>query len=97
MAITEVLDLKFKPESVEPFKEWAKQELVHTRAWEGCEGLTVHSVQDDPTNLVIIGHWTSKESYEGYIAWRTEKGDMAKLGSMLSAEPVLKLTDIVGV
>ncbi len=40
-----------KPDELEAF---FRDELHHTRAFDGCEGLTIHRNMDDSNNIVIV-------------------------------------------
>lgn len=95
MATLVILDLKLKPEAVAPLKETLKVILPDTRAYAGCKGVTFHSNKDDPTNVIAVEHWETKEAYQKYLAWRTETGVMAQLGAMLAAPPSIRYFDVV--
>ena len=97
MAVLAMMDIKVKPESLEELKAFLRAELGHTRAYDGCQGLTVHSNLVDPNNLVFVGSWESKDHFDKYLAWRQERGDLAKLGAMLAADPNMRQFEIVGV
>ena len=97
MAVLVLLDIKAKPESLEGLKALFREELGHTRAYDGCQGLTVHSNLADPNNLVLVESWESKAHYDQYLAWREGRGDLAKLGAMLASAPDIRHFEIVGV
>ena len=40
-------------------------------------------------SILLIEDWESKEQFEAYIKWRTDRGDYAKLLSLLSVDPVV--------
>ena len=79
------------------FEQMGRDLLPDTRAYEGCEGITIHRNMDDPTNVVLVEHWTSREHYEKYLAWRDETGVLAQLGELLTGPPNIRFYDIVGV
>ena len=93
MSVLVLLEVSLKPENVNDFTNFMKNELHHTRGFDGCNGLTVHKNQDDPTNLVIVEDWDSRQQYEKYLAWRTEKGDLEKLVAWLTGEPSIRYYD----
>ncbi len=97
MAALVLLDLNVKPEALADMKAWLKGELGATRAFDGCQGITVHANRADPNNLVLVESWESGEHYDKYLAWRTDRGDLAKLASMLAGEPSIRQFEIVGV
>ena len=93
MSVLVLLEVSLKPENVEDFTDFMKNELHHTRGSDGCNGLTVHKNQDDPTNLVIVEDWDSRQQFEKYLAWRTERGDMEKLAPLLAGESSVRYFD----
>jgi len=70
--------------------------LPDTRAFDGCEGVTVHRDQDAPERLVLVERWASRPHYEAYLRWRTELGD-PRLGALSTAPPALRFLDDVEV
>lgn len=97
MSVLAILNFKLKPENVDDLKNWFKNELQHTRAFDGCNELTVHRNQDDPNNLVIVESWESRSHYEKYLAWRVERGDVEVLTAWLAEEPTFSYFDNFGV
>ena len=97
MSVTVVLELNTKPGSADVLRDWLRDELHHTRGFDGCNGITIHTNQSDPNNWVFIEDWDSREQYDKYLAWRGERGDMEKLGALLSGEPSVRSFDNAGV
>ena len=97
MSVLVTLDLKVKPESVGDLKNWLRDELHHTRGFDGCGGITIHSDQDDPNGIVFVENWASRQHHEKYLSWRTERGDMQKLMGWLAGEPTMRYFDNFGV
>ncbi len=97
MSVLVLVDGKIKPQSFNDLKNWMRNNLQDTRAFDGCNGITIQRNQDDPNNLVFIENWDSKEQYEKYIGWRTERGDMEKLGGWMAGPPTIRQFDNVGV
>ena len=46
-------------------------------------------------DVAIYEEWESRADHEAYLVWRTERGDMEKLGSMLRAAPSIKYYDVI--
>ncbi len=70
--------------------------LPDTRSKEGCQNVDVTVNLDNPDNLVLVERWATRKNYETYIAWRQERGDLDKLGTMLAEPPSIRyfnLTD----
>ncbi len=70
--------------------------LPDTRAYEGCEGVTVHRDQDHPDRLVLIERWTTRPLYDAYLQWRAERND-PRLPALLTKPPSISYLDDVGV
>ena len=97
MSIIVILDCSTNPANTKDLTDFLRDELFHTRGFDGCNSITIHQNQDDPNNLVFIENWDSKEQYEKYIGWRTERGDMDKLGGWMAGPPSIRQFDNVGV
>ena len=97
MAVTIMLELKTKPGSADDLKDFLRDELHHTRGFDGCNGVTIHTNQEDLNNFVFLSNWDSKAQYDKYLAWRGERGDMEKLGALMAGEPSVRSFDNVGV
>jgi len=95
MSTLVILELKVKPDSVNTLKEMVKAVLPDTRSYAGCEGVTFYTNQDDGQTFIAVEKWASKAAYEKYLAWRTETGVMAKLGTMLAGPPSIRYFDAV--
>lgn len=95
MGVVVLLDLKVKPDKVEEFKEFVASIIGDTRAYDGCESMTFTANQDDPTNVVFVERWESREKYEKYFAWRVETGALEQVVPMLASEPSPRYYDVV--
>ncbi len=74
MSVLVLFDGNAKPGNAKDITNWLRDELHHTRGFDGCNGITIHSNQDDPNNIVMVEDWDSRQQYEKYLAWRTERG-----------------------
>lgn len=97
MSILVVLDCATDPAHTKDFTDFLRDELVHTRGFDGCNSITVHENQNDPNNLVLVQDWDSKDQYEKYIGWRTDRGDMVKLAGWMAGPPSTRYFDNTGV
>lgn len=86
MSVKVFLELHLKPEVVDAVKGGFGKTLLDTRAFEGCEEISVLQSQDDPCKLVIVEQWATREHYEAYLKWRTDRGDMDGM-TAISTEP----------
>ena len=95
MAVTVLLELQAQSDKVDALLNTFKEILPDTRAYDGFVGIELVQNQDDPKNMVLIERWQSRQHYEKYLAWRTERGDMDALADALSAPPVIRYFDIL--
>ena len=79
-----VLELKIKPEHVADVLATIGEQLPATRDREGCLEVYAYQDQDDPTSVVAIQEWESREQYEKYFEWRGERGDLDTLRPWLT-------------
>jgi quinol monooxygenase YgiN len=97
MSVLVTLDLRVKPENAGDLKNWLRGELHHTRGFDGCNGITIHTDQDDPNRFLFVEDFDSRQQYEKYLAWRMERGDGEKMMAWLVGEPSVRYYDNVGV
>jgi quinol monooxygenase YgiN len=97
MSVLFILELQIQPDHVERYLGQFPGVLPDTRAFDGCEGITVHQNQDDPGNVVLLERWASKEHHAKYMAWRQERGDLEELMKGLAGEPKMRFFDNVDV
>ncbi|MGH9000287.1 MAG: putative quinol monooxygenase [Acidimicrobiia bacterium] len=95
MSVTVMFEFHVQGDKVSELKGVLKAILPDTRAYDGCQSVTVHQDQDEPTTLVVYETWASRPQYEKYLAWRTETGAVASLGEALAEAPSLRFFDTV--
>ncbi len=88
-----ILEFHAKPDCVEKVRAWLKSVLPDTRGFDGCMTLHVIQNQEDRTNIVIVEQWATRQHYEKYLAWRTERGDMEIFGAMMAGPPTIRFFD----
>jgi quinol monooxygenase YgiN len=91
MAITAILDLQLKADSLATANEVIRDTLTATRAFDGCLGVTVLVDSADPAHVVLYETWESIEHDGAYRAWRATPEGASALGSILAAAPKLSL------
>ena len=91
MAITSILDLQLKAESLDSAPGILRATLTDTRAFPGCLSVTVLSDSADPTHVVLYETWESLDHDRAYRAWRASPEGASDLGSLLAAPPRLTL------
>jgi quinol monooxygenase YgiN len=87
MSVTAILDLQFKPDAVEEGLAIFRRILVDTRAFAGCESVSVIQDRDDPTRVLAIEVWESAEADAKYRAWRAGDGAIPDLPGVLAGAP----------
>jgi quinol monooxygenase YgiN len=89
VAITAILDLELKADSLEKANRVLHATLTGTRAFPGCLGVTVLVDSDNPAHVVVYETWESLEHDRAYRAWRATAEGASDLGSILAAAPKL--------
>jgi quinol monooxygenase YgiN len=89
VAITAILDLQLKADSLETAHEVIHATLTATRAFPGCLDVTVLVDSDDPAHVVLYEAWESIEHDQAYRAWRATPEGTSDLGSILASPPKL--------
>ena len=95
MSVVVLVELKVQGEKVDEFTAFIASIVEETRNYEGCNSMTFNINQDDPTNIVFIESWDTRDQYEKYFAWRQESGALDSLSTMLSGAPILRFFDPV--
>ncbi|ORU89895.1 MAG: antibiotic biosynthesis monooxygenase [Cycloclasticus sp. symbiont of Poecilosclerida sp. M] len=90
MSIDVTLDLQVSEENRAGLISMMEAILPDTRAYKGCQYVLVTSNEDNPLNIVLLEKWDTRAEHEAYLAWRGERGDLEKLGALLTAPPVFK-------
>jgi quinol monooxygenase YgiN len=91
VAITSILDLQLRADSLEIAPRVIHDTLTATRAFSGCLDVTVLVDSDDPAHVVLYERWESIDHDRAYRAWRATAGGASELGSILAAAPKLSL------
>jgi quinol monooxygenase YgiN len=89
MAITAILELQLKADSLETANEVIHATLTDTRAFPGCLGVTVLVDSADPAHVVAVETWESIEHDRAYRAWRATPEGASGLGAIVAAPPKL--------
>lgn len=77
------------PASDESVVEVIHGMLTETRGFDGCLGVETLVDTKDPSKIVIIERWESKEANNAYLAWRQGDGAAGakKFGALLAGAP----------
>jgi heme oxygenase (mycobilin-producing) len=87
MAISSIVTLRFKPESVAQAEEVVRSSLELARGFEGNLGVDVLVDRADETRRLLVERWVSDEADSAYRAYRAEKGIKSELGPLLAGPP----------
>jgi quinol monooxygenase YgiN len=88
MAVTVLLELRFKPDEVAAGREVMGRALQDTRAFDGNLQTDVLVDDDDEAHWVIYELWDSVEHDEAYRAFRAGEGKLTQLPPLLAAPSV---------
>ena len=88
MAITVLLDIHLKADSLTSAPSMLRDILAGTRAFDGCLGVEVLVDNEDPGHLILVERWASVERDAAYREWRAGAG-ATQLGSILASPPLV--------
>ena len=97
MSVKVVLEFRTTPDQVDAVKALFRAVLPDTRGYEGCESLTLHQSEEEPTSFLVWEQWVTRPHYEKYLAWRTETGVLDQLIAMCDGQPSIRFFSNVGV
>lgn len=85
MTVVTIWEFDVKKEALVEMREYLAEELVNTRKFKGCQGVTSLSGHDDPNILMFVVSWADKTAYEEYTEWRKGRGDRQKMNSLVNS------------
>ncbi|MFZ0904122.1 MAG: antibiotic biosynthesis monooxygenase [Mycobacterium sp.] len=88
MAVTVILELRFKPDEVAAGRELMGRALQDTRAFDGNLRTDVLVDDDDEAHWLIYELWESVEHDEAYRRFRAGEGKLTQLPPLLAAPSV---------
>lgn len=97
MNIKVVVELQVKEDELEQIRPLFATLLQGTRNRDGNEGVLVYTDQENPTAIILIEQWVSRDLYEQYNRWRAKRGDLANLVKRLVQPPKRRYLDLIGV
>jgi len=93
VALTVILDLHVKKETLDSAPAMLREILIGTRAFDGCLGVDVLIDVTDPLHFILLERWASVEADAAYRAWRAGPG-ASELGSLLTGIPLVSKFEI---
>lgn len=82
-----LLTLQVAPDRMAEFEAMMQVEAPLTRDFEGCDGFDIYTDPARPGEVLFLEHWRSEQHSQAYGRWRTDRGDMARLGAFFIAPP----------
>ncbi len=93
MSVTVVVDLPAQPDKAQEIQSFISGIVPGTRTFDGFADITMHRAQDDPNQILLVERWASRAHHEKYLAWRTDRGDLATIVGMLDGPPAIRYFD----
>lgn len=79
--VTIIMTMDVKPEVVDGLAAGFPEMIKDTAKRQGFRSIRIVR---SGNKLNLIEEWDSEADYDAYIAWRTERGDMDAMGSMVN-------------
>ncbi|MBW3668474.1 MAG: antibiotic biosynthesis monooxygenase [Actinobacteria bacterium] len=83
MSITFILEWHVRLDAVDEIKRLVASRLPETRAFEGCESVELLQDADDPTRLLFVERWASRDDQARYREFRLSQGTMAQFDELV--------------
>jgi quinol monooxygenase YgiN len=96
VATTVLLELSAEPGQGDALIKAFADVLPDTRAFKGCQSVTVHQSAADPDSLVLIEKWDSAEDHQAYSLWRKDSGTLGGVMGLAGGRPETKILNDVG-
>jgi quinol monooxygenase YgiN len=90
VSVTVTLEFHARPDTAQTLYDALGAILGDTRAFEGCESVSVHRDLADTTAILLYEQWGTVDQQQAYMAWRQERGDIDKLMAMLAEPPAIR-------
>jgi len=95
MSVLVLVEAKAKPDQRSGLSKFLLGNMHEIAEAQGCESVRFHENQDDQNILLFVEYWDERASYERYLAWRYERGDHARMVSMMDGEVSVRIFDIL--
>ncbi|MGV8996238.1 MAG: putative quinol monooxygenase [Parvibaculaceae bacterium] len=84
---TTLITFQIQPERMAEFEAMMAVEAPLTRGFEGCKLFEIYASTSVRGEVIFLERWKSEHHSQAYGRWRTERGDMDRLGAFFSAPP----------
>jgi quinol monooxygenase YgiN len=95
VSILVLLEIEAKAGSEDAVIDLLRQNLGDTRARAGCESVTVHQDQDQPTSILLVERWATRADDDAYRAWRAGEGAITEMAPHVTGRRTLRYYDDV--
>jgi quinol monooxygenase YgiN len=92
-AVTALLDLRIKAESVAEAKGIIDGVFTDTRAFPGCLGVDVLVDVEDEAHFLLIEKWESLEHDRAYRAWRATEEGASALSTVVASRTLTRFVE----
>jgi quinol monooxygenase YgiN len=94
MSILVLLEIETVDGAADKVIDGLRRNLGDTRARKGCESVTVHQDHDNPSMLLLIERWTTRQDDEAYRAWRAGDGAIKEIAPFIVSRRVRYFDDL---
>lgn len=95
MSVSVTMTIKAGRGKFDELKEKLGANLVATRAFAGCEMISLVAPRGDSDVLLLIEQWEKLENFHAYKAWRTESGTSVLSGDLVTEPPTVVISDVL--
>jgi quinol monooxygenase YgiN len=88
MATIITLEVPAKPGQGDALVAAFNKILPETRAYKGCQSVSVLQRADDTDNILLIEHWDTSEDHDAYSQWRRGSGTLGEIMELAAGRPV---------
>ena len=86
MAIARIGETQARPETIEALRDFLISIMPGIKSSLGCESVTLHQSQHDPTKFIMIEIWDSIESHQASVK-NIPPEMLAEIKPLLAASP----------
>lgn len=94
MSILVLLELQAKEGKVDEMIDVLSRNLADTRAFQGCESVTVQRDQANPSTVLLVERWATREDDQLYRDWRAGAGAMTEMPLLVAGRAIRYFDDV---
>lgn len=96
MTVQVIMEVALKDGGEQEFRDFMREIIADTRAYQGCVSIEFTRNQDSPNELLVMEKWDSRADYEKYLQWRMETGALTRMADAFDGQPKLRFFDPLG-